>query len=805
MEDAADAILGSWSIRFWPTLGLIITALIYFRGWLKLRRQVPHRFEGWRLASFLGGVLTIFLALGSPLDTFANLLLQVHMVQHLLLMMVAPPLLLLANPFLPLLTGLPRPITREVIRPFLTWRPFKRFGRWITHPKFTWIFYVVMTLGWHAPPSYELTLHSETWHIVEHVCFLVSSVLFWWPVILPWPSHRHWPEWMAIPYLLLADVQNTVLSASLTFADRVIYPTYNTVPQFPGMNPLSDQHAAGAIMWVPGSIAYLIPAGFISMLFLYPKRGRDWREGSMRAGGPGSISKPGTVEPSASAAQAALSKVNKPRGSIGRRQFGFDLLRIPLIGKIVRSLIFRRVLQCSLFGLALLIVCDGLFGPQIGPMNLAGTLPWTHWRGLTVLALLCVGNFFCFACPFTLARDIGRRILPGNRKWPRWLRTKWISVVLLAVYLWCYEAFRLWNSPWLTAWIIIGYFVAALLVDGFFRGATFCKYVCPIGQFHFVQSLVSPFEVKTRDSAVCGSCKSFGCIKGTENQRGCELRLFQPKKESNLDCTFCLDCVRACPHDNVGIIAVTPGRTLAHDRFRSSVGHFADRIDLAVLTMLLVFGAFVNAAVMTMPIENLLSFFRFNLGLISRPAILFLFFFLTIGLLPAALISGCSLASKRLASLPQKFRAIAGRFILTLAPIGFSMWLAHFGFHLFTALLSPIPVIQRMIIDLHLGAIGSPWWSLRTPAIPQLLDFECLALDLGFLVSLYFAWKVSQDLATATIHRAGEPRGNNLLLGPLKISRAFAGFVPWAALLAAIYLTGIWILFQPMEMRGMLN
>jgi len=78
----------------------------------------------------------------------------------------------------------------------------------------------------------------------------------------------------------------------------------------------------------------------------------------------------------------------------------------------------------------------------------------------------------------------------------------------------------------------------------FFRGASFCKYVCPIGQFHFVQSLVSPFEVKTRDLSVCRTCKTFDCIRGNEQQRGCELRLFQPKKESNLDCTFCLDCVQ---------------------------------------------------------------------------------------------------------------------------------------------------------------------------------------------------------------------------------------------------------------------
>jgi len=769
MEDAADAIIGSWSIQFWPTVGLVLLALIYFRGWLKLRKQVPHRFDGWRLASFLGGVGTVFLALGSPLDTFANLLLQAHMIQHLLLMMIAPPLLLMANPFLPLLTGIPRPIVREAIRPFLLWSVCKRLGRWLTHPKVTWILFVVMTLGWHAPPLYELTLRSPSWHIVEHICFLGSGVLFWWPVILPWPSRPHWPEWAIIPYLLLADVQNTVLSAFLTFSDRVVYPTYNLVPQFPGMNSLSDQHAAGAIMWVPGSIVYLIPAGIIAMRFLSPRRaGRDELP-LVRSG----------LNPS------RRRNVDK-RVLVATGAPGFDILALGWFGRLIRSLAFRRVLQCVLFGLALLIICDGLFGPQIGPMNLAGTLPWTHWRGLSVLGLLAIGNLFCFACPFTFARDLGRRLLPGNRQWPRWLRTKWISVGLLGVYFWSYEAFSLWNSPWLTAWVIIGYFVAAIVVDGFFRGASFCKYVCPIGQFHFVQSLVSPFEVKTRDLSVCRTCKTFDCIRGNEQQRGCELRLFQPKKESNLDCTFCLDCVRACPHDNVGIIAVAPGRTLFRDHFRSSIGRFAERTDLAALVLLLVFGAFLNAASMTLPVENALNFSRFTLGLISRPAILLIFFCLVLGLLPLVSVAGCALASRQFGVLSVSLRAVACRFAMTLVPLGAAMWLAHFGFHLFTALLTPIPVVQRLLLDLHLVSGGSPWWSLRTPAILELLDFQCLALDLGFLLSLYFAWKVSLDLAP----------GNR---------RALGGFLPWGVLLTLLYVCGIWIVFQPMEMRGMLH
>jgi cytochrome c oxidase assembly factor CtaG/ferredoxin len=779
MEDAADAIFGSWSIQFWPTLGLLLLGIIYFRGWLKLRKQVPHRFDGWRLTSFLSGVGAVFLALDSPLDTFSNLLLQVHMIQHLLLMMVAPPLLLLANPFLPLLVGLPRPFVREAIRPFLLWTVCKRLGRWLTHPKVTWILFVVMTLGWHAPPLYEVTLRSPTWHIVEHACFLGSGVLFWWPVVQPWPSRPHWPEWAIIPYLLLADVSNTVLSAFLTFSDRVLYPTYSLVPQLPGMNALSDQHAAGAIMWVPGSIVYLIPAAIISMRFLSPRRhtGRDELlliRARLNASGAKRKAEPVAPKP------GLIRKKRDERELVPR----VDLLALPWVGRLIRSLAFRRALQCALFGLAGLIVIDGLFGPQIGPMNLAGTLPWTHWRALSVIALLVVGNFFCFACPFTFARDLGRRILPGNRQWPKWLRTKWLAVALLGVYLWSYEAFSLWNSPWLTAWVIIGYFVAAILVDGFFRGASFCKYVCPIGQFHFVQSLVSPFEVKTRDLNVCRSCKSFACIKGSEQQRGCELRLFQPKKESNLDCTFCLDCVRACPHDNIGIIAVTPGRTLARDQFRSSIGRFAERTDLAALVLVLVFGAFVNSAVMSLPVENALAFFRLTLDLIPRPVILLIFFALALGLLPLVTVAGCAFVSRQFGSITATLRATACRFAMTLAPLGAAMWLAHFGFHFFTGLLTPIPVIQRVLLDLHL-ATGAPWWSLRMPAIPQLLDFQCLALDFGLLGSLYFAWKVSSGLA-----------------GTRKALRAF---LPWAVLLTSLYLCGVWIVFQPMEMRGMLQ
>src|SRR6185369_5036449 len=239
-----------------------------------------------------------------------------------------------------------------------------------------------------------------------------------------------------------------------------------------------------------------------------------------------------------------------------------DLLRIPLVGPLLTRQHARTLLQIPLFIISAAMIVHGLFGPQLAPRNLATTLSWVHFRGALVLVLLLAGNFFCMACPFMLPRQIARRLFQPKLNWPRRLRNKWLAVGLFVLILFAYELFDLWGSPLWTAWLIAAYFLGALAVDSVFKHASFCKFVCPIGQFNFVASTVSPLEVKVRDSEVCATCKTRDCIRGRRDfsdgeltviQRGCELALFQPMKTGNLDCTFCLDCVQACPHDNIGI------------------------------------------------------------------------------------------------------------------------------------------------------------------------------------------------------------------------------------------------------------
>ena len=265
MDPVVQAVLLSWSIPPAATFALLLTAATYLRGaWLLHRAGYPL-LPGWRIASFLLGLFALWFALASPLDTFSTFVLTAHMLQHMMLMMVAPPLLLLGEPMIPIVRGLPRFAAREFAGPLLNWSVAQRVGLVLTHPVFTLLLMGTVMFAWHVPGPYELAVRSSGWHQVEHACFFFASILFWWPVVQPWPSHARWPRWATVPYLVIADLQNTVLSAVLVFSDRVLYPSYAAGPNLFGFPHLEDQAAAGAIMWVVGSLAFLIPAALIAV------------------------------------------------------------------------------------------------------------------------------------------------------------------------------------------------------------------------------------------------------------------------------------------------------------------------------------------------------------------------------------------------------------------------------------------------------------------------------------------------------------------------------------------------------------
>ena len=255
-----DALVHGWTFPPFLTLFSVLALILYLRGWRVGHALRPHELPVWRAICFCSGVLAFWLAIASPISVYDDVLLTAHMIQHLILMSVAPPLILLGAPAVPMLRGLPRPILQRIFAPLLRSSVIRQIVHGLLHPVTGWLALNLAFLGWHIPGAFELALHSETWHEGEHACFFFTAILFWWTVIQPWPSRDIFSRWKVIPYLLTADFVNTGLSAFLAFSGRVFYPSYAGAPRVFSLSSINDQIAAGAFMWVFGSLIYLVPA-----------------------------------------------------------------------------------------------------------------------------------------------------------------------------------------------------------------------------------------------------------------------------------------------------------------------------------------------------------------------------------------------------------------------------------------------------------------------------------------------------------------------------------------------------------------
>jgi len=270
MAPANREIFSEWSLPTSLTAMLLLCAVVYVRGWLAIRKTRPAQFPWWRPGAFLFGLAIIWVAIASPLDGFADALLSAHMVEHLFLMSFAPPLLLLSCPVVPLLRGLPRWVRVYVFGPLIRRKGLRNLGHLLITPLVAWLAMNLVFLGWHVPAAYDFALNHERWHEFEHVCFLGTSILFWWPVVHPWPTRQSFAGWYLLLYLVMADIVNTVLSAFLAFCDRPVYAYYLREPNAFDISPLSDQRAGAVVMWVIGSLIFLVPAIAVTFRLLQP-------------------------------------------------------------------------------------------------------------------------------------------------------------------------------------------------------------------------------------------------------------------------------------------------------------------------------------------------------------------------------------------------------------------------------------------------------------------------------------------------------------------------------------------------------
>lgn len=258
--------------------GLSFGLLVYVRGWFRTRSVSRNLIPAWRLAAFSTGAGCVWLAIGSSLATYDEVSLSIHMIQHLLLMAIAAPLILLGAPELPLLHGLPQAVARNVFGPILRWRVTKSLAGFFDDLVVAWLAAAVTLIVWHIPAIFELALRSTALHIFEHASFFVAGLIFWRPVIEPWPTKARSDRWIIPVYLFLATLPCDALSGFLAFCDRVVYSSYLVVPSAFNASPLQDQQRAAALMWVSVTIIYLVPATIITIRILSPQTNQNTSE-----------------------------------------------------------------------------------------------------------------------------------------------------------------------------------------------------------------------------------------------------------------------------------------------------------------------------------------------------------------------------------------------------------------------------------------------------------------------------------------------------------------------------------------------
>ncbi len=291
MLEFLKATFTTWEFRPVVLLIIFVMGALYLRGWLRLRRTVRKRrdsgrlqedggkqsdqggFQGlanrWRLVTYLTGLIILIVSLMSGLDAYGTLLFWVHMVQHLLLLMVVPPLLWLGDPFIYSMWGLPRPLRLRMGRLFADPSPFRKVLQKVTAAGPAWLYVIAATWIWHDGKMYDLALRSEVVHDLEHLTFFVAGMIFFWHVVGSAPHIHHSMSYIQRAAYVVSEVPaNMFLGVSIAFASQPLFAHYTTVPRVWGFSVMDDQALGGTIMWILGSMMYLMVALVLIAQFL---------------------------------------------------------------------------------------------------------------------------------------------------------------------------------------------------------------------------------------------------------------------------------------------------------------------------------------------------------------------------------------------------------------------------------------------------------------------------------------------------------------------------------------------------------
>jgi putative membrane protein len=275
-HDLADAAADAtrWSFEAWLTILIMASAVLYALGVAALWRKAGkgRGIRGVEVVRFALGWMALAVALLSPIDALAGRSFALHMVQHELLMVVAAPLLVLGRPLEAWAWALPAG-TNRAFAAVARSPGVLRAWRWLTEPLGAWCFHALALWTWHLPLLFDAALVNQELHVLQHACFFGSALAFWWAVL---GRGIRAPDAMSLASLFTTMLHTGALGALLTFAPTVWYPHY-ALPALFGLTSLEDQQLGGLVMWVPGSLAYLVAGLAIVGSWLSPSQARQLR------------------------------------------------------------------------------------------------------------------------------------------------------------------------------------------------------------------------------------------------------------------------------------------------------------------------------------------------------------------------------------------------------------------------------------------------------------------------------------------------------------------------------------------------
>lgn len=464
--------------------------------------------------------------------------------------------------------------------------------------------------------------------------------------------------------------------------------------------------------------------------------------------------------------------------------FRYDLLRIPLIKRLLKQRAFQFALQLPNALIFLLVIVAGIWGTQLGDKNFATVITWLVWWAVIIFTFLFLSRTWCMVCPLVSVAEwlqrgrlwkVGNRLFTLNRKWPRRLRNFWVPTVFFIVLTWMFLNIGLAENPFYTALVSLGLFIVpAIIISLVFQRRTFCRYVCPIGGVIGAYSMTAPLEIRNRSDKVCRSCKEKACYKGNEKGYGCPMFIMPQTMETNTYCTMCTECIKTCPNDNIAL-NVRPFMT---DLWKTKkLG-----IDVAMIVVIMLGITVFQTLEMLEPWGDISDSLMASTGL-GEHTVLTLSYLALAVIAPIIIFVAWSTITKWIGGGGAKLRSVFVGFSFAFLPIALSSHMAHNLVHF----LGEGPPAAVPVISDPLG-----WgWNIFGTAnviVGPLLEASPLHLlqmtliTIGYLGAVYAGWRVARQTF-----------GNNL--------RAVVGLAPMLVLMIAFAGINLYLLNLPMSMR----